>query len=257
MTEPSPGADVMEAPEMLPISMLNALVYCLRRFFYEYAQGEMLVNAHVEAGRAHHERVDTPGYREGTHGLAMRRVYLFSHRLHVAGLADMVEVLPHVAEAPPEPRTATRLPDDEEVALDPQEEIVPVEYKKGSAQGGGMNDQVQLCAQGLCLEEQTGRMVAGGYIFSFRTQHRTWVPFTPELRRQTEEAIARAFALLRRGVLPPPLPANEAKKCRDCSLEPLCMPDEVRALNDRYGATGGCDGDAVSDRAICLCEEKG
>lgn len=221
-----------EAPEMVPISMLNALTYCPRRFFYEFAQGEMLVNAHVAAGRVHHERVDTQGYRAGAQGLALRRVYLFSQRLRLAGLADMVEVLPHTAEAAPEPRAVSLpLADDEEVALDPQADIVPVEYKKGSAHGGGLHDQVQLCAQGLCLEEQTGRLVAGGYIFSFRTQQRTWVPFTPELRRQTEEVIARAFAVLQRGVLPPPLPASEAKKCRDCSLEPLCLPDEVRALN--------------------------
>jgi CRISPR-associated exonuclease Cas4 len=231
MTTGSPAPD--EAPELLPISMLNALVYCPRRFFYEFAQGEMLVNAHVLAGRVHHERVDTQGYRTGAQGLALRRVYLFSQRLRLAGLADMVEVTPGTADAPPEPRPASYpLADgEEEAVLDPQAEIVPVEYKKGSAQGGGLNDQVQLCAQGLCLEEQTGKTVAGGYLFSFRTQHRTWVPFTPELRRQTEEAIERAFVLLQRGVLPPPLPASEARKCRDCSLEPLCLPDEVRALN--------------------------
>ncbi len=223
-------AGAREAPELLPISMLNALVYCPRRFFYEYAQGEMLVNEHVLAGKVQHERVDAGGLRAAAPGLALRRVYLFSQRLRLAGLADMVEVTAASGDAPPEPRQVTRQADDDEAALDPQAEIVPVEYKKGSAQGGRLNDQVQLCAQGLCLEEQTGRVVAGGYVFSFRTMHRAWVPFTPDLRRQTEEAVARAFALLQRGVLPPPLPASEAKKCRDCSLEPLCLPDEVRAL---------------------------
>ena len=219
-----------ETPELVPISMLNALAYCPRRFFLEFAQGEMLVNEHVLAGRVHHERVDTQGVRNGAQGVAMRRVYLFSQRLHIAGLADMVEVTASISDAPPEPLLADGELAGEERSLDAQATYVPVEYKKGSAHGGGLNDQVQLCAQGLCLEEQTGRMVTGGYIFSFRTMHRDWVPFTTELRQQTERCIEWAFALLQRGVLPPPLPASEDKKCRACSLEPLCLPNEVRAL---------------------------
>ena len=65
--------------------------------------------------------------------------------------------------------------------------------------------------------------------------HRTWVAFTPELRALTEETIAWAFALLREGRLPPPLPAEQDRKCRACSLEPLCMPGEVRALTMTSG----------------------
>ena len=222
--------EASEAPEFLPISMLNALVYCSRRFFLEFAQGEMVVNEHVLAGRVHHERVDTQGMRSGTQGVAMRRVYLFSQRLHIAGLADMVEVTATTANVPPEPRLAADEADVVERPLDATATYAPVEYKKGSAHGGGLNDQVQLCAQGMCLEEQTGHLVQGGYIFSFRTMHRDWVPFTTELRQQTERSIEQAFTLLRMGVLPAPLPAHEDKKCRACSLEPLCLPNEVRAL---------------------------
>jgi CRISPR-associated exonuclease Cas4 len=107
----------------------------------------------------------------------------------------------------------------------------PVEYKKGSARGGGLHDHVQLCAQGLCLEERLGAAIAGGYVFSFHSRHRTWIPFTPTLRAQTEAAISQAFALLHAGRLPPPLPTEQERKCRECSLEPLCLPREVRALN--------------------------
>ena len=45
-----------ERPYFLPISHLNALEYCPRRFYYEFVLGEMLVNEHVLEGRLRHER---------------------------------------------------------------------------------------------------------------------------------------------------------------------------------------------------------
>lgn len=215
--------DGLEAPEHLPISFLNALEYCPRRFYYEYAWGEMLTNEHVEAGRLRHQVADSGGTRVLDGAIKMRSVYVFSDRLRIAGIVNVVEAPLAEAEANPEVESLGE-------ALSGAGVVYPVEYKKGSARGGGQNDHVQLCAQGLCLEERLGQPVAGGYLFSFQTQRRTWIPFTDELRTRTEEAIQRAYALLRAGVLPPPLPAVQERKCAACSLEPLCLPREVRAL---------------------------
>lgn len=244
------NAASLEAPEYLPISHLNALVYCPRRFFYEYAQGEMLVNEHVLQGRIQHQRSDAGGARISEGVFVMRRVYVYSDRLRIAGLIDVVEaplalegILEGISEGisseehertgqmGTEGAAATEAAAGEMAAVSGKRGVYPVEYKKGSARGGGLNDHVQLCAQGLCLEERLGRELAGGYVFSFGTMHRTWIPFTRELRTQTEAVIERAFALLRAGVLPPPLPAEQDRKCRACSLEPLCLPREVRALS--------------------------
>lgn len=235
------SATSLEAPEYLPISYLNALVYCPRRFFYEYAQGEMLINEHVLQGRIHHQRSDAGGARISEGVFIMRRVYVYSDRLRLSGLIDVVEApLASSSETSGDHEQAARegagseptaeAPDMEMAAAPGERSLYPVEYKKGSARGGGLNDHVQLCAQGLCLEERLGRELAGGYVFSFGTMHRTWIPFTRELRAQTGAIIERAFALLRAGVLPPPLPAEQDRKCRACSLEPLCLPREVRAL---------------------------
>ncbi len=220
MNRDTPG-DAPEMPEFLPISMLNALVYCPRRFMYEFARGEMAVNEHVLEGRVRHQTVDAGGSRTDDETLTRRSVYVFSTRLRISGIADLVE-----AERALGATTGDEAPLEAAITG-----LVPVEYKKGSPGGGGANDHVQLCAQGLCLEERTGLPIAGGFIFSFRTMHRAWVPFTSELRAATEAAIARAFALLAAGVLPPPLPESDEKKCHACSLEPLCLPREVRALS--------------------------
>lgn len=196
----------MERPDYIPISYLNALEYCPRRFYYEFALGEMEVNVHVLEGILRHERSHSAGTEREGDEITMRRVYVYSESLSLAGFVDVVEVK--------------------------DGQIYPVEYKKGRM-GRWLNDHIQLCAQALCLEERTGQGIDYGYIFYFGSRRREQVDFTPELRAKTLASIERAFAILEQGVLPPPL--ERMAKCRDCSLEPICLPREVRCLNQEGG----------------------
>src|SRR5579883_512331 len=204
--------DENEPEEALSLSYLNALEYCPRRFYYECVLGEFLENHHTLEGTLRHERSDS-GQITTEHGLiTMRRVWVWSKRLQVSGFADVVE--------------------------ERASQFTPVEYKKGKM-GEWLNDHVQLCAQALCLEEMLGCAIPQGYIFYFGSARREQVVFDEQLRRHTEETVRLAFTLLERGELPPPLVGRQTKKdalpalhpkCRDCSLEPLCMPREVLAL---------------------------
>jgi len=181
--------------------MLNQLEYCPRRFWLMYVHGEMVENAPVLEGIFQHERVHTAGREMEDGKLKRRRVYVYSDRLRLAGFIDVLE---------------------EENGT-----LRPVEYKRGR-QGRWFNDQVQLCAQALCLEERTGQTIEEGAIFYFRSRRQVVVRFTPELRAQTEASVARAFALLERGEIPPP--TERRAKCRECSIEPICLPREVSQL---------------------------
>jgi CRISPR-associated exonuclease Cas4 len=193
---------MMEPEEYLPLSFLNQLAYCERRFWLMYVQGEMGVNAPVLEGIQQHERTHTAGAGQEEDAVIYHRLYLWSDRLKIAGFADVVEAR--------------------------QGELIPVEYKHGRLGRWG-NDQIQLCAQAMCLEERTGQVVACGEIFYWGSRRREAVDFTPELRAQTEAVVQRAYQLLAEGRLPPPL--NQRAKCRDCSLEGICLPREVLALN--------------------------
>jgi CRISPR-associated exonuclease Cas4 len=196
----------MERPDYLPISMLNQLEYCERRFWLMYVHGEMEVNAPVLEGIQQHERAHTGGVERDGEIIVRRRVYLWSDRLRVAGFADLVE--------------------------EREGGLAPVEYKRGRM-GRWLNDHVQLCAQAVCLEERTGRPVRQGQIFYWRSRRRVTVEFTPELRARTEAAVARAFELLEAGHLPPPL--DRRARCHDCSLEEICLPREVLLLSKERG----------------------
>ncbi|NJN18906.1 MAG: CRISPR-associated protein Cas4 [Oscillochloris sp.] len=197
---------MQDSTDYVPLAMLNALAYCPRRFGYEYIQAEMLVNEHVVEGTLRHQGVDLGGTAWLSEAVQERRVYVWSEQLRVAGFCDLVEV-----------RDGQRY---------------PVEYKKGRP-GRWKSDHVQLCAQALCLEERTGETIDRGYIFYFAVRRREEVVFTEELRAEVTQIAAEAQRLAAAGILPPPI--NNPAKCRDCSLEPLCMPEELRRLAELAG----------------------
>jgi len=195
--------------EMIPISSLNALEYCPRKFYYQFVQGEMLVNEYVLEGTLEHQRV----HQEGTHTAAdgemqITRLYLYSEALRLTGFADVIEERAGVP--------------------------VPVEYKHGQ-QGQWLNDHIQLCAQALCLEERRpGKpLIAYGYIYYVGSRRRVQVRFTQQLRDRTRAAIAQALKVAALEIPPPPLTGQMAARCPNCSLLPLCMPEEVRMLQSK------------------------
>ncbi len=191
----------LELPDYLPISYLNQFLYCRRRFWLMYVHAEMLVNAPVLEGILRHERADDAGVGWEGDRQVWRRVYVWSDALQVSGLADFVEARDDV--------------------------LMPVEHKRGRM-GKWVNDEVQLCAQAMCLEERTGRPVPAGEVFYWGSRRRVHVELTAELRAKTAQTAEAAFALLAEGLMPDPI--EQLRKCHDCSLAPICLPQEVLML---------------------------
>jgi CRISPR-associated exonuclease Cas4 len=195
--------------DYIPISYINALAYCPRRFYYEYVQAEMLINEHVVEGRLMHERSDQGDTTWRDEAVQQRRVYVWSDRLRLSGIIDVVE------------RSGG--------------ELSPVEYKRGKL-GRWRNDHAQLCAQALCLEERLGVVIARGFIFSFAQRRREEVIFDQELRDWTETLAREAHRLAQSPTVPGLI--EQRVRCRECSLEPLCLPNEIRTLATWGGEHG-------------------
>ena len=108
----------------------------------------------------------------------------------------------------------------------------PVEYKRGRPKLGPY-DEIQLCAQALCLEEMLGVAIPSGALYYGQPHQRQEVALTAELREQTEKLAARLHELTRIGRTPL---ATYEKKCDSCSLLTLCMPKTAggRKSVDRY-----------------------
>jgi CRISPR-associated exonuclease Cas4 len=100
-----------------------------------------------------------------------------------------------------------------------------VEYKRGRKRRWD-NDEVQLCAQALCLEEMLGVAVPAGAIFHVGSRRRREVLLDEGLRRTTEQAVEQLHALLASGATPAPV---LHPKCKACSLHDVCLPELVTA----------------------------
>jgi CRISPR-associated exonuclease Cas4 len=232
MTAPSESAD----DDLLPISVLNALLFCERRCAMQMIEHVWRDNAFTLEGAIGHRRAHQAYERTEPNLCTVHGVWLRSYRLRLIGKADVVEFregkeertmeneqpsgasLPAGPLAPRSPLSVVH----SSLFISPASTApYPVEYKRGRRRRWD-NDDVQLCAQALCLEEMLGVAVPAGAIFHIKSRRRREVVFTAELRAKTEHAARRLHELVARGVTPPPV---LKPRCRGCSLRELCLPE--------------------------------
>ncbi|WP_417210314.1 CRISPR-associated protein Cas4 [Antarctobacter sp.] len=188
--------------EPIPISAVQHAVYCLRQAALIHLEQLWEDNRFTAEGDVLHAVTDKGGRRSGRGVRRVSSLPLSSARLNLTGTADLVEF----------------------TTTDDAERAFPVEYKRGKPKLHRA-DEVQLCAQALCLEEMTGQPVPEGALFYAQTKRRVTVPFDTDLRSLTETTVDDLSRVLNSGITPPPTPHRA--RCRACSLLELCRPDTV------------------------------
>lgn len=195
---------------MIPLSALNHYLFCPRRAAFIHAEGIFHVNQHTLRGDIVHEHSDLPGYEVAKGVTLLRALPVWSDRLGLNGKCDIVE---QHADG----------------------NLFPVEFKLGKRRQWS-NDDAQLCAQALCLEEMFGLTISRGAIFHADSKRRREVDFTEKLRMTTLEAIKALHALLNNqdsdSSAPTPKrlpPAILKPACEECSLFDICLPKATSA----------------------------
>lgn len=191
------------AEEPIPLSALQHAVYCLRQAALIHLERLWAENRFTAEGDVLHAVAGKGGSRKARGVRRVMSLPLACHRLNLTGTADVVEFLPS-----PDGETA-----------------FPIEYKRGKPKIHRA-DEVQLCAQALCLEEMTGQPVPQGALFYGLTKRRVTVPFDADLRALTESTAAELAAVLASRRTPPP--TLHRSRCRACSLLDLCRPEAIR-----------------------------
>ena len=187
----------------IPLSALNHYAYCPRRCGLIHVEGEFTDNLHTARGNAEHERVDRSAYETAKSGARLEfALPVWSDRVGLIGKCDVVEFWPDGT-------------------------VYPVEYKHG-ARKNWLNDDLQLAAQTLCLEEMLGRPVTLGAIYHAGSRRRREVAVTPKLRELVCKTANAIRTMVASGRLPPPV--NDAR-CRECSLKEICEPAALAAKN--------------------------
>ncbi len=179
------------------ISALEHWSYCPRQCALIHVEQTFDENLYTLRGRAVHKRVDEPETEEQAGMRIERALPLWSKTLGLTGKADVVEFHGNTP--------------------------YPVEYKHGPHREQE-HDDLQLCAQALCLEEMTGRSVPRGAIYHHSSRKRREVEFTPALRARVV-AVTEAIRVMLQGKHLP-APVND-RRCTHCSLRESCMPEVV------------------------------
>lgn len=192
----------------IQLSLINDYLYCPRRAAIKLVEGTRSENVHTARGDIVHEHADLAGYEVAKGVTLLRALPVFSERLGLSGKCDIVEVELGPAS-------------DLKSAISNFTSMRPVEFKLGKRRHFE-NDDAQVCAQALCLEEMFGCQVARGAVFHAASKRRREVEFTPELRKLTETAIAGLRALIEAGHIPA---AAFAPRCEECSLYEVCLPE--------------------------------
>ena len=204
---------------LLMLSGIQHFAFCRRQWALIHIEQQWQENLLTFSGRDLHERADDPFFTEsrGT-VLVTRSLPLVSRTLGLYGVADVVEF--HR--------------DENGITLDHRQgrwRPRPVEYKYGKPKSDD-RDIVQLCAQGICLEEMFGAPVVAGDLFYGRTRRRLPVEFDAALKERVRELAAGMHELFERGVTPP---AEYIAACKSCSLVEICLPKAgVRRSVRRY-----------------------
>lgn len=189
--------------DYISIAALNQYAYCPHRCWRMFCGGEFVDNRYTIEGTDLHQRVHSvgEGYREET--WQVRAIWLKCDRYKLIGKSDLIESA--------------------------DGKLYPVEYKRGH-KGEWDNDELQVCAQALCLEEMSGQSITQGFVYYAQSHRRQLVEISEELRLQAIATIEAVTTLLRSGKMPP---AIYSKRCRGCSLYQQCLPQAAEKVS-RY-----------------------
>ena len=201
----------------LRLSGLKHFVFCRRRWALVHIEQLWEENALTLDGHYLHERVHDAGFTESRGSVVLSRAMpIRSQNLHITGECDMVELHRDPSGVPIHGREGTW-------------RLYPVEYKRGKPDERGA-DEMQLCAQALCLEEMFVTDIPEGAVYYAQTHRRRNVIFTEKLRQQVRAALEEMHQLFARGYTPR---AKMTRACKNCSMVNLCQP----ALSKRLSAS--------------------
>ena len=190
------------------LSGLKHFAFCKRRWALVHNEQLWQENTLTLDGHKLHERVHDAGFTESRGStLLSRAMPVRSQHLRITGECDMVEL--H--------RNADGIPIH---GRDGLWTLYPVEYKRGKPDERGA-DELQLCAQALCLEEMFVTDIPEGAIYYGETRRRLKVSLTEDLRQQVRDLLQEMHLLFARGYTPK---AKITRACKSCSMVDICQP---------------------------------
>lgn len=213
--------------DYLPLSGLQHFKFCRRQWALIHIENQWAENLRTVEGKLLHTKAHDSGQRERRGDtIVTRDMRIFSPSLGISGACDVVEFQRSDA--------GITLPGEDGLW-----QVYPIEYKHGSPRADTAND-LQLCAQAMCLEEMLCCEIPEGALYFGETRHRQTVAFTEVLRQEVRDCLAEMHQYYARGYTPKVKPT---KFCNACSLKEICTPKLLRGKSVQ-AYIAGCMEDA-------------
>ena len=198
--------------ELLMLSGLQHFAFCRRQWALIHVEQQWQENLRTVEGQLLHQRAHDITLREHRGNvLLLRSMAVVSRELGLSGQCDVVEFHQDPTGVPLQGEKGLWIPH-------------PVEYKLGKPKSN-QADEIQLCAQAICLEEMLCCSIPEGALFYGEPRRRTPVVFSSELRERVKIYADEMHQLFRRGYTPK---VTRTKSCNACSLKDLCLPQLAR-----------------------------
>jgi len=195
--------------ELLLLSGIQHFCFCKRQWALIHVEQQWAENLRTTEGHIVHERVDDPFFNESRGDVVISRAFpLVSYSLGLTGIADVIEYTRSNAGIPISDHDGRWL-------------IKPIEYKRGKPKIDE-RDEVQLCAQVMCLEEMFSVRIDEADFYYNEIRRRQHLKITDELRRHVIALADEMHTVFRNGTTPD---AESGKRCALCSLVDICIPN--------------------------------
>lgn len=194
--------------DYLMISGIQHFKFCRRQWALIHIEQQWAENEHTIIGELMHKKAHDPYLTEKRKDTIIARALpVASKEMGVTGECDVVEF--HRCE------DGIRLHGHRGLFS-----VYPIEYKKGKPKATE-EDQLQLAAQAMCLEEMFSTQIMEGALFYGETKKREVVEITEALRREVKETFLEMHQYYERKYTPK---VKMSKGCNRCSLKEICMP---------------------------------
>lgn len=194
--------------DYLMLSGIQHFAYCRRQWALIHIEQQWQENERTVDGQIFHVKAhDKEKFEKRGNLIITRALHIRSQTLGLTGVCDVVEF--HKA--------------DEGISLagyDGKWQPYPIEYKKGAPKEH-MADELQLCAQAICLEEMLLCDIPEGSLFYGENRRRTAVKLTQEIRKIVFDMSREMHDLWKKGYTPKVKPSIG---CNACSLKEICIP---------------------------------
>ena len=204
-----------EDDDLLMLSGIQHFAFCPRQWGLIHIEQQWEENHLTISGQWLHRNVDNPLSMERNKNVVhLRSVALVSYELGFTGIADLLEL------------TATECMENSIVIpkYSGRWQVYPIEYKHGKPKNDKI-DEVQLCAQAMCLEEMYGIHIDEGAFYYESIRRRMSVFFSDELRRQVIAYSTMMHKAFDSGITPQAEPRSH---CRSCSLKDKCFINSLK-----------------------------